>query len=67
MHMSSSGSMNVPSLVLIDVGIHDEGGNSVDGNLPISIVGESREHYIVIGVELFFTDGLIINNDGWQY
>ena len=37
------------SLVLIEGGIHDEGGNSVDINLPISIAGESRDHCIVIG------------------
>ena len=41
------------SLVLIEGGIHDEGGNSVDINLPISIAGESRDHCIVIvGLEM---------------
>ena len=57
-------SMNT-SLVLIEGGIHDEGGNSVDINLPISIAGESRDYCIVIGAELFITEILIINNDGW--
>ena len=54
------------SLVLIEGGIHDEGGNSVDINLPISIAGESRDHCIVIGVELFITEILIVNNDGYD-
>ena len=36
-------------LVLIKNGIHNEGGNIVNINLSISIVGESREHCIVIG------------------
>jgi parallel beta-helix repeat protein len=44
-----SRSRNIPMLVLIENGIHDEGGNSVHINIPISIVGESREHCIVIG------------------
>jgi len=47
--LSKSGSTNVPKLVLIDNGIHDEGGNSVYINVSISIVGESREHCVVIG------------------
>ena len=36
-------------MVLIENGIHDEGGNIVNINIPISIIGESREHCIVIG------------------
>ena len=36
-------------MVLIENGIHDEGGNIVDINISISIVGESREHCVVIG------------------
>jgi len=47
--LSKSGSTNVPKLVLIDNGIHDEGGNYVRINISISIVGESREHCVVIG------------------
>ena len=54
------------SLVLIEGGIHKEGGNSVDINLPISIAGESLYHCIVIGAELFITKILIINNDGYD-
>ena len=34
---------------MIENGIHDEGGNIVDINISISIVGESREHCVVIG------------------
>jgi len=47
--LSFCGSTNIPKLVLIDDGIHDEGGNSVVINISISIVGESRKHCIVIG------------------
>jgi len=47
--LASSGSTNIPKLVLIDNGIHDEGGNYIVINIPISIVGESREHCVVIG------------------
>jgi hypothetical protein len=47
--LSESGSTNLPKLVLIDNGIHDEGGNYVVINISISIVGESREHCVVIG------------------
>jgi len=47
--LSESGSMNLPKLVLIENGIHDEGGNYVVINVSISIVGESREHCVVIG------------------
>ena len=47
--LSESGSTNLPKLVLIDNGIHDEGGNYVAINVSISIVGESREHCVVIG------------------
>ena len=47
--LSESGSTNIPKLVLIENGIHDEGGNYVYINVSISIVGESREHCVVIG------------------
>jgi len=47
--LSESGSRNIPKLVLIENGIHYEGGNIVVINIPISIVGESREHCVVIG------------------
>merc|ERR1711865_325752 len=47
--LSESGSTNLPKLVLIDNGIHDEGGNFVQINVSISIVGESREHCVVLG------------------
>jgi len=47
--LSKSGSTNIPKLVLIDNGIHDEGGNILFIRIPISIVGESREHCVVIG------------------
>jgi hypothetical protein len=47
--LSESGSTNIPKLVLIDNGIHDEGGNYVFINVSISIVGESREHCVVVG------------------
>jgi len=47
--LSQNGSTNLPKLVLIDNGIHDEGGNIVRINISISIVGESREHCVVIG------------------
>ena len=47
--LSKSGSTNLPKLVLIEKGIHDEGGNYVRINISISIVGESREHCVVIG------------------
>ena len=47
--LSESGSTNLPKLVLIEKGIHDEGGNIVVINVSISIVGESREHCVVIG------------------
>merc|ERR1712166_554438 len=47
--LSESGSTNIPKSVLIDDGIHDEGGNIVYINISISIVGESREHCVVIG------------------
>ena len=42
-------STNIPMLVSIENGIHDEGGNIVVINISISIVGESREHCVVIG------------------
>ena len=61
--VSSSGSTNVPKVLLIDNGYHiviatvrhsttprhDEGGQYVNINIPISIIGESREHCIVMG------------------
>ena len=47
------------SLVLIEGGIHDDGGNSVEINIPISSIGESREHCIVIG-------GLEIERRGYK-
>jgi len=55
--LSESGSTNIPKLVLIDNGIHviesyqDTYGvrNYVDINVSISIVGESREHCVVLG------------------
>ena len=47
--LSRRGSTNLPKLVLIENGIHDEGGNYVEINVSISIVGESREHCVVIG------------------
>jgi len=40
---------NIPEVLLIDNGVHDENGCSVDINIPISIIGESREHCIIIG------------------
>jgi hypothetical protein len=54
--VSSSGSTNVPKVLLIDNGIHDEGGNYIKIRLPISIIGESREHCIVLG-------GLLMNGN----
>ena len=47
--VSSSGSTNIPKVLLIDNGTHDEGGEYVNINIPISIIGESREHCSVIG------------------
>ena len=47
--LSGSGSTNIAKLVLIEKGIHDEGGNIVHINVSISIVGESREHCVVMG------------------
>ena len=57
--LSSSGSTNLPKMLLIDNGVHtieDEDhkdyfgvANVVIIRLPISIVGESREHCIVMG------------------
>jgi len=57
--LSSSGSINIPSLVLIENGVHviedeDHGYffgkvNMVNINIPISISGESREYCIVMG------------------
>jgi len=40
---------NIPEHLFITKGIHDEGGDCVIIFIPISIVGESREHCIVIG------------------
>ena len=56
--LSISGSTNIPKLVLIENGIHDEGGNKVGINMSISIIGESREHCIVLG-------GLQMNGNGY--
>jgi hypothetical protein len=39
----------LPSLLFIARGVHDEGGEHVYINIPISIIGESREHCIVMG------------------
>jgi len=47
--LSRSGSTNIPKLLLIDDGIHDEVGKIVYIDLPISIIGKSREHCIVMG------------------
>jgi hypothetical protein len=47
--LSRSGSTNLPKVLLIDNGTHDEGGYYVTINIPISIIGESREHCIVMG------------------
>ena len=47
--LCKSGLTNIPKLVLIENGIHDEDGNYVIIHIPISIVGESREHCIVMG------------------
>jgi hypothetical protein len=57
--LSTSGSTNIPKVVLIENGVHvieDEYHatygrvvNMVVINLPISIIGESREHCIVMG------------------
>ena len=63
--LAGSGSMHIPKLVLIDDGIHvieryqDEYGevDVVKINIPIFIIGESREHCILIG-------GLQMN--GWE-
>ena len=40
--------INVEHLFLAN-GVHDEGGNYVNINIPISIIGESRKHCIVMG------------------
>jgi hypothetical protein len=57
--LSSSGSTNLPKVLLIENGIHtiedeydedyEKEINTVTINIPISIIGESREHCIVIG------------------
>ena len=56
--LSSSGSANVPKVLFIANGVHeienykdghDRDRNNVKINLSISIIGESREHCIVIG------------------
>ena len=39
---------NIRGIFLLD-GTYNEGGNYVIINLPISIIGESREHCIVLG------------------
>jgi len=48
-HLSRNGSTNIPKLVSIDNGVHNEYGFYVDINVSISIVGESREKCIVMG------------------
>ena len=49
--VSSSGSTNIPKVLLIDNGVHviEDGEYYVNINIPISIIGESREHCSVIG------------------
>jgi hypothetical protein len=47
--LSKKGSINLPSFLLIENGIHDEGGKCMHVKISISIIGESREHCIVIG------------------
>jgi hypothetical protein len=47
--MTRAGSTNVPAFMFIADGVHDEGGETVSINIPISIIGESREHCIVMG------------------
>jgi len=47
--LSSNGSTNIPKVVLIENGVHVIDGRYVTIKIPISIVGESREHCIVIG------------------
>ena len=42
-------STNVPTLLFIENGVHTVESGVVNINIPISIVGESREHCIVIG------------------
>ena len=39
----------LPSMLLIANGVYDEGGEILTINIPISIIGESREHCIVMG------------------
>ena len=34
-------------------GVHDEGGEVLDISIPISIIGESREHCIVMVVRRY--------------
>ena len=40
---------NIPEVLLIENATHDEKGEVVHINMPISIVGESREHCTIIG------------------
>ena len=51
--LSKSGSTNVPKVVLIENGIYEiqiyQKRYYVDINLPITIVGESREHCLIVG------------------
>jgi len=47
--MSASDLMNIPKVLLIENGVYDVGHEVVDINIPISIIGESREHCIVMG------------------
>ena len=63
--LSRSNSINIPKMVLIENGIHEieiyqnqygKDCNFVNINLPISIIGESREHCVVMG-------GLLVQGD----
>ena len=47
--LSRNSSTNIPKLVLIDNGVHVIDGRYVEINIPISIIGESREYCIVMG------------------
>ena len=35
--------------IMLSNGVHDEDGKQVEINYPVSIIGESREHCIVMG------------------
>ena len=51
--LSSSGSTNIPKVLLLENGTHDEKGDLVIINIPISIIGESREHCIAPNIKKF--------------